>query len=366
MSTDDPRRNGRWHPNDRLGLIGALLFPVLLGTLWLAGMGPFDQQACRSVTHTRALQIDFDSTAGGVVLSGAVASDRDRAALLSAANTAYGEGKVVDRLRVDAFVPALTWSSDAAKLFEKLKSIDAPARFKITDDSLQIAGTVADEATREATGRDAGMLIGATAKVFNDLTLRKPPPVEEKPLPPPPPPVAATPPPPPPPVAETPPPPPPQPAVVNGLIKHTLPNGTIIEVAPEGVEMKVIGFIEDTGKAIDKNIWFEFDRLYFDFDSANLNEKSMAQIEAMTAVLKAYPNSAIKIGGYTDNVGDPNYNLKLSTERAGRVVKELIARGIAPDRLEWEGYGQEHPQADNATEEGRAKNRRTAVSVRRR
>lgn len=360
MSTDENRRKGRWHPNDRLGLTGALLFPVLLAALWLAGLGPFDQQACRSVTYTKALQIDFDSTADGVILSGAVATDRDRTALLTAAAATWGEGKVTDRLRVDAFVPALTWSSDAAKLFDKLKSIDAPARFKITDDSLQIAGAVADEATREAIGRDAGMLVSATAKVYNDLAIRKPPPVEEKPLPPPPPPVAATPPAPPPPAA------PAEPAVINGLIKHTLPNGAVIEVAPEGVEMKVIGFIEDTGKAVDKNLWFEFDRLYFDFDSANLNQKSMAQIEAMTEVLKAYPNSAIKIGGYTDNVGDPDYNLKLSSERAGRVVKELVARTIAPDRLEWEGYGQEHPQADNATEEGRAKNRRTAVSVRRR
>jgi outer membrane protein OmpA-like peptidoglycan-associated protein len=159
--------------------------------------------------------------------------------------------------------------------------------------------------------------------------------------------------------------PPAAPVLVNGLMKHTLPNGVVIDVAPDGVERKCIAFIEDKSKPVDKNLWFDFDRLYFQTGSATLTAESKAQVQAMVEVLRAYPASAIKIGGYTDNVGDPDFNLKLSDARAERVMKEFIALGIAPDRLEWEGYGEQHPQADNATEEGRAKNRRTAVSVRR-
>ncbi len=84
----------------------------------------------------------------------------------------------------------------------------------------------------------------------------------------------------------------------------------------------------------------------------------------MTEILRAYPDSAIKIGGYTDNVGDPAFNMKLSASRAETVKKELVAQGIAAERLESEGYGEQYPAADNATDAGRAKNRRTAVSVR--
>jgi len=72
---------------------------------------------------------------------------------------------------------------------------------------------------------------------------------------------------------------------------------------------------------------------------------------------------AIKIGGYTDNVGDPQANLKLSQERADAVMADLVKLGVDPGRLKAEGYGQEHPIADNSTQEGRAKNRRIDLRV---
>lgn len=71
----------------------------------------------------------------------------------------------------------------------------------------------------------------------------------------------------------------------------------------------------------------------------------------------------IKIGGYTDNTGSDEINTKLSAERAANVAAALVERGIAPARLESEGYGPKHPIADNATQEGRDQNRRIAVRV---
>jgi outer membrane protein OmpA-like peptidoglycan-associated protein len=79
--------------------------------------------------------------------------------------------------------------------------------------------------------------------------------------------------------------------------------------------------------------------------------------------LKAYPNVKIKIGGYTDNTGDSAANLKLSQDRADNVKAELIQLGVAPNRVEAQGYGEEHPVADNSTEEGRQKNRRISMRV---
>ena len=79
--------------------------------------------------------------------------------------------------------------------------------------------------------------------------------------------------------------------------------------------------------------------------------------------MKAYPSASLKIGGYTDNQGDPAANLALSKARAASVVSELVALGVAPGRLMAEGYGQANPIADNATEQGRAQNRRIALQV---
>jgi outer membrane protein OmpA-like peptidoglycan-associated protein len=81
------------------------------------------------------------------------------------------------------------------------------------------------------------------------------------------------------------------------------------------------------------------------------------------AILKAYPQVRVKIGGYADNSGDPAANRRLSEERAMAVMTALKDNGIAPDRLEAEGYGDQHPITDNSTPDGRARNRRVAIRV---
>ena len=71
----------------------------------------------------------------------------------------------------------------------------------------------------------------------------------------------------------------------------------------------------------------------------------------------------IRIGGYTDNTGDPAANVRLSEERAGNVMAELVRLGIDPTRMSAKGYGAEDPIADNSTEQGRQKNRRISLRV---
>jgi len=71
----------------------------------------------------------------------------------------------------------------------------------------------------------------------------------------------------------------------------------------------------------------------------------------------------LKVGGYTDDVGSAAANLKLSERRAQAVRQAIVRDGIAPTRVQAEGYGEKHPVADNATEEGRARNRRIALRV---
>lgn len=146
----------------------------------------------------------------------------------------------------------------------------------------------------------------------------------------------------------------------------TLASGVEIKGALDGIEGKLLAFIEDATKAPDKGVWFNFDRLTFQSGKALLDlEKSKAQLTNMVEILKAFPAVKLKVGGYTDNVGKPEENKALSRQRADAVVAALVSAGVAKDRLEAEGYGAEHPEcAANDTEECKAKNRRIAVSVR--
>ena len=142
-----------------------------------------------------------------------------------------------------------------------------------------------------------------------------------------------------------------------------LPNGIELKVPEFGVEKKLIAFIEDKNKPVDKTTWFTFDRLEFETGSATLKPTSAEQLKNIAEILKAYPKVALKIGGYTDNVGKPADNLALSQKRAANTKAELVKLGADAKRLEAEGYGDKYPVADNSTEEGRQKNRRIDLRV---
>ncbi len=133
--------------------------------------------------------------------------------------------------------------------------------------------------------------------------------------------------------------------------------------APGSIEEKLTAYLKDPATLPDKETWFDFDQLTFDTNKATLRDSSMAQLDRVGALLKANPSVHVKIGGYTDNVGGASDNLKLSSWRAENVRDALLNRGVARERMEFEGYGVAHPLASNATPEGRAKNRRIALRV---
>ncbi len=141
-----------------------------------------------------------------------------------------------------------------------------------------------------------------------------------------------------------------------------LTSGVELNIPENGIENNLLGFIE-SGKAVDKDTWFDFDRLTFETGSATLKPASQEQLKNIAEILKAYPGVHVKLGGYTDNTGNAASNQKLSEERAQSVKTELVQLGIIGDRLAAEGYGQEHPVASNETAEGRAKNRRISIRV---
>jgi OmpA-OmpF porin, OOP family len=151
---------------------------------------------------------------------------------------------------------------------------------------------------------------------------------------------------------------------VKKLFKLKLPDGSEIEVPEGSLEDQIVKFIQDDSQKVDKKTWFNFDRLLFDTGKSTLKTESQEQIDKTIAILKAFPKVKIKIGGYTDNVGKAESNMKLSAERATVVMDAIVTGGIDKSRLESEGYGDKNPVSTNDTEEGRATNRRIAISVR--
>ena len=153
-------------------------------------------------------------------------------------------------------------------------------------------------------------------------------------------------------------------AQIKTEAKALLANGTSLNIASSGnpVEVSLIDFIKSDAK-ISKETWFDFDRLLFESGKSTLKPESQEQLKNVAEILKAYPAVEIKLGGYTDNTGKQNDNLKLSTDRAATVLNELAALGIDKARMDSEGYGQDFPVADNATQEGRDKNRRISIRV---
>ena len=150
-------------------------------------------------------------------------------------------------------------------------------------------------------------------------------------------------------------------AGLGDFVVRQLPGDIRLNVPEHGVEVRLIENLQ--GNPIDTATWFDFDRLTFAPGSATLRPGSEEQLRNIASIMNAYPTSRLKIGGYTDNTGAPASNLNLSRERAEAVKAELIGMGIGGNRLESEGYGEQHPVADNATEEGRTRNRRISMRI---
>lgn len=99
----------------------------------------------------------------------------------------------------------------------------------------------------------------------------------------------------------------------------------------------------------------------FDTDKATLRPDSQGVIEEVNKLLTADGALKLAIEGHTDNTGSADHNRQLSTARARAVFGALIGLGVDPSRLSSKGYGPDKPLADNASEEGRAKNRRVEL-----
>ena len=102
----------------------------------------------------------------------------------------------------------------------------------------------------------------------------------------------------------------------------------------------------------------------FDFDKANVKPESHGDIKALADFMNQYPQTTTVVEGHTDSRGSDAYNQKLSERRANAVREVLVNQyGVDAARVNAAGYGESRPVADNATDAGRAINRRVEAEV---
>lgn len=112
-----------------------------------------------------------------------------------------------------------------------------------------------------------------------------------------------------------------------------------------------------------KRLAFAARAIQFETGKAIIKPVSFKILDEVATILSEYPYYDVNVEGYTDNVGKPESNLKLSQERAAAAVEYLVKKGIDAKRLVSAGYGDTKPVADNKTAAGRAQNRRVEFNL---
>lgn len=150
----------------------------------------------------------------------------------------------------------------------------------------------------------------------------------------------------------------------------SLKSGAQLKVGDRSAEMRlfrILNSLENPSQDLYRSrgaIWVTLDRVRFSSGSASLMSDSEAQIKDISMLLKDYPNAKVKIGGYTDNTGSEETNLKISTDRANMVKRALMKFGVDESRMQAEGYGADHFVCKtNDTDVCKAQNRRVDIKV---
>ena len=127
----------------------------------------------------------------------------------------------------------------------------------------------------------------------------------------------------------------------------------------EDKDLAAVGKV--TTKA-DNTAVFSFDKpINFKVNSDEIQDTK--DIQQVARALKKYPNANVRVAGYTDSIGEADYNLDLSKRRAKAVADELIKQGVPADHVSFVGFGENNPIATNKTAAGRAQNRRVELEI---
>ncbi|HKQ89206.1 MAG TPA: YidB family protein [Blastocatellia bacterium] len=246
------------------------------------------------------------NSGGKIKYSGVVPDEQTKQNVMNQLKSAFGEGNVSGDISVDSRARAAAWTSGLSSALPNFKASGSEVTFD--GNSINVGGTMSENAKSDAVANlksvyGAGMNIGAFE--------------------------AAT-------------------AVTEASRKAT-----------EALSSLRPGFTaEELVSALNMTI------INFRSGSSQIPRESMAVLEQSASAIKSAPaGTVLEVAGYTDNVGNPAANQKLSQQRADSVRRFLIDKGTNSDSLVAKGYGGDNPIANNDTEEGRFRNRRIEYKV---
>lgn len=152
-------------------------------------------------------------------------------------------------------------------------------------------------------------------------------------------------------------------AAVKEALDVKLPSGLTLKAYKGGIEDQIVNFLgsDDYKNGTEETLksrWFNFDNLNFEFGTTTLTKESQVQLDNLKAILKEFPDAKVKIGAYTDKVGDDKANKALSQKRADAVKAALGSAQVVGA----EGYGEEFATVDEkASDKEREADRKTAI-----
>lgn len=153
-------------------------------------------------------------------------------------------------------------------------------------------------------------------------------------------------------------------AIIGGVVGGTVGGviGNRMDKQAQKIDQALPGAeVERVGEGI--KITLGENSVNFDLNKATLTAKAKGNLDKLVPVFNEYPDTNIQIFGYTDSSGSDEYNLNLSEQRAASVKSYLSSKGITAARIVTKGLGEADPIADNATPDGRAKNRRVEFAI---
>lgn len=154
-------------------------------------------------------------------------------------------------------------------------------------------------------------------------------------------------------------------AVIGGVVGGTagVLIGNRMDKQAQKIEEEIPGAQVER---VDDAIVITFDEnsgVFFATNQYSINAASQETLNALAGVFMEYPNTNILVVGHTDSVGTEEYNMTLSKNRAYSVTNYLTGKGLNASRFTTNWFGETQPMHDNATPEGRAKNRRVNVAI---
>ena len=260
------------------------------------------------------LEIRVDG--GKAALSGVVPDGASKNRLLARARAVYGKTGVIDGIRVDSSATDAAWVKNAASILASTRRrAIGEARIVVAQDAVTVRGSVPNEAARKKILAGVASAAGPL-KVVDELV------------------VAA-------------------PAAAAKADAGTAPAVKAAATAPAAPAGRA-GELEANLRGLAAR---------FAFDSAEISPQAAGLLDRVAGIIRDRPDVPVEVAGHSCSLGERDYNLDLSRRRADNARRYLIDRGVRADRLTAAGYGEERPAADNATREGRQKNRRTEFHV---